>query len=184
MRATPQPSDAELALRAQAGDGDAANQLVTRYRLQVFDQTWRLRLPAGVEFDDVASVGLYTLWRCVMAWSPSGGANFRTYAWTAVKRSIFRAVGEQKEKLDRQPVQVDEDGDDTLDLVPAREPVELPAGVSEWVNELSVVERIVVERTFGLDGTPDEPSKIGKLVGLSIHQVKTARSRAMATLGL
>ncbi|MBP3960943.1 sigma-70 family RNA polymerase sigma factor [Gemmata sp. G18] len=183
MRA-PQPSDAELALRAQAGDRDAADQLVTRYKVQVWRQVWKVKMPAGVEPDDVASVGLYTLWRCVLAWSPNGGAIFRTYAWTAVQRAIFREAGQQKRQLDRQPVQVDEDGDDTLVLVPAREPVELPPGVSEWVGELSVVERIVVERSFGLDGTPDEPSKIGKLVGLSIHQVKTARERAMATLGL
>ncbi|VTS00788.1 rna polymerase sigma-h factor : : Sigma70_r2 [Gemmata massiliana] len=175
-------SDAELAHRAQAGDSNAVNQLVTRYKPQVWRQTWKMRMPAGVEHDDIASVGLQTLWRCVLKWRPDGGASFRVYAWTAVCRALKRAVGREEEVLHRQPVQCDPDsGDDLFDITPAREPVVPPAGIRQWLRELHPTQRLAIERVFGLNGTPDALGVIANDLGLSIPQLKTACQLALAS---
>lgn len=90
-----------LLLAAQRHDRHAQEELLRRYQPLLRAATHRVRLPAGVDRDDIAQEAQIGFLRAVDAWQPQRGA-FPAFAGRCVRNQILHALdsaGAQKHKL-------------------------------------------------------------------------------------
>lgn len=86
-------TDEELVARFQAGDSDAANCLVEKYKQLVRIRARALYL-AGGDREDLLQEGMIGLFKAMRTYRPDheNGASFRTYASVCVSRQMYSAV--------------------------------------------------------------------------------------------
>ncbi len=84
-------SDEEAAAAAQAGDSEALNHIIARYRNYVYQKANTYFL-VGAEKDDVVQEGLIGLYNAVKEFKPEGGSSFKSFASMCISRQIITAV--------------------------------------------------------------------------------------------
>ena len=85
------PSDEELAQAAQAGSGDAASALLTRYRPFVRGKA-RSYFLVGGDDQDVVQEGMIGLFKAIRDYDPDQQMSFRGFAELCVTRQLITAV--------------------------------------------------------------------------------------------
>lgn len=84
-------SDEEVVRIAQAGDEDALNHIIARYRNYVYSKANTYFL-VGAEREDVAQEGLIGLYKAVKEFDASCGSTFKQFASLCVSRQIITAI--------------------------------------------------------------------------------------------
>lgn len=84
-------SDEEVVKIAQAGDNEALNHIIARYRNYVYSKANTYFL-VGAEKDDVAQEGMIGLYKAVKEYSPQEGSSFKHFAGLCISRQIITAV--------------------------------------------------------------------------------------------
>jgi RNA polymerase sigma factor (sigma-70 family) len=84
-------TDRYLVAAAQGGDRHAIESLMHRYERRVLAIVRALRLPRGVEPDDVAQAARLGLLGAIRSWRP-GGPPFRRYAGICARRRAVDAI--------------------------------------------------------------------------------------------
>jgi RNA polymerase sporulation-specific sigma factor len=84
-------TDEELVLLAQAGDSDAEEQLYTRYKPMIKQETRPFYLVGG-DSDDLIQVAMIGLMNAVRCYKEEGKAAFRTYATYCIRNKISSAI--------------------------------------------------------------------------------------------
>jgi RNA polymerase sporulation-specific sigma factor len=98
-----------LLLAAQRDDRRATEELLRRYQPLLRATTHRVRLPVGVDRDDIAQEARIGLLRAVQGWQPERGA-FPAFARRCVRNQILHALdsaGAEKHKLLSHAVSLD-----------------------------------------------------------------------------
>lgn len=174
------PPDEDLVAAAKAGRAAIA-ALIGRHQNIVFKLVGDMHLPSQVDRDDLVQHGLLALARAAEKWEPGRGTKFSSYAWTCVWNALRREAGVETRATEKLHISI---GDDGADEPPAREPLELDAGMRERVESLPVLYRTVASLHFGLDGEPMDWGEIATSVCLSIPQAKRALDMAVAKMRL
>ncbi len=78
----------ELVLRAQQGDEQAAEQLMTRFRPLVQSLAARFSMP-DCDPEDVSQIAMIGLWRAVLCYDPTRKAGFAAFARVCIRRQIL-----------------------------------------------------------------------------------------------
>ncbi|GBC93739.1 RNA polymerase sigma-H factor [bacterium HR15] len=81
----------ELIERAQAGDQEAAEQLLRLYRPLVLGEARHFFLP-GSEPEDVQQIGMIGLWKAILRYNPARRTSFPTFARLCIRRQILSAL--------------------------------------------------------------------------------------------
>lgn len=84
-------SDDEVVNLAQAGDDNALNHIIARYRNYVYSKANTYFL-VGAEKDDVAQEGMIGLYKAVKEYNPCEGSSFKHFAGICISRQILTAV--------------------------------------------------------------------------------------------
>lgn len=84
-------SDEECVRAAQAGDEEALNHVITRYRNYVYSKANTYFL-VGADKDDVAQEGLIGLYKAVKEYKPTVECSFKHFAEICVSRQIITAI--------------------------------------------------------------------------------------------
>ncbi|MBQ3226365.1 MAG: RNA polymerase sporulation sigma factor SigH [Clostridia bacterium] len=84
-------SDETLAIAARAGDSDACEQLVRRYKNFVKIKAKSFFL-VGAEHDDVVQEGMVGLYKAIQSFDPEKRVTFKTFAELCITRHIMTAV--------------------------------------------------------------------------------------------
>ena len=84
-------SDEDLVFRAQSGDGEAVEKLVSRYKSFVSLRSQAFFL-AGADRDDVIQEGMIGLYKAILRFDCARGASFKTFAELCINRQILTAV--------------------------------------------------------------------------------------------
>ena len=87
----PDVSDETLVSRARAGDDDALDALLLRYR-SVARARARSYFLVGADHDDVVQEAMIGLYRAIREFDAERGAGFRTFAELCVSRQILTAI--------------------------------------------------------------------------------------------
>jgi RNA polymerase sporulation-specific sigma factor len=119
--------ETELVLKARAGDGRAADELVRRYRVLARTKA-RSYFLLGADREDVVQEGMIGVYKAIRDFDVSSGTAFRTFAELCVTRQIVsavRAASRHKHgplsssvSIDR-PVADGDDGPTLADVLPA-----------------------------------------------------------------
>ncbi|MCX7925555.1 MAG: sigma-70 family RNA polymerase sigma factor [Fimbriimonadales bacterium] len=78
----------ELVLRAQQGDEQAAEQVMTLFRPLVQSLAGRFYMP-DCEPEDVSQIAMIGLWRAVLCFDPGRNAGFASFARVCIRRQIL-----------------------------------------------------------------------------------------------
>jgi len=81
----------ELIGRAQAGDQEAAEQLLQLYRPLVLGVSRHFFLP-GSDPEDVQQIGMIGLWKAILGYNPARCTSFATFARVCIRRQILSAL--------------------------------------------------------------------------------------------
>ena len=98
-----------MLLAAQRDDRCATEELLRRYQPLLRATTHRVRLPAGVDRDDIAQEARIGLLRAVQGWQPERGP-FAAFARRCVRNHVLHALdsaGAEKHKLLSHAVSLD-----------------------------------------------------------------------------
>lgn len=91
MTDRPQPDDLTLALLAKAGDNQAMEQLINRYKALVRQKASAMFM-IGADSDDVIQEGMIGLFKAIRNFQPDQGASFSTFANICIGTQITDAV--------------------------------------------------------------------------------------------
>jgi RNA polymerase sigma factor (sigma-70 family) len=160
-------------------------------------------------FDELLSEGLETLLRSVDQFDPGRGFRFSTYATTAVRRTLFRALRRQKQMRQQQRRLTEEAAREAL---PRRAGGQAPTTLAFWADEgddpdaqdasaataercppdllrtliaeLTPRERLVLTRRYGLDGgaSPQTLQSLARELGVCKERVRQIELRARQKL--
>lgn len=83
--------DNEMIKRAQAGDQEAAEELMRSY-MELAKNRARLYYMLGGEREDLVQEGMIGLFKAIGSYDPARGASFRTYADLCVNRQMLSAI--------------------------------------------------------------------------------------------
>lgn len=78
----------ELVLRAQQGDEQAAEQVMTLFRPLVQSLAGRFYMP-DCDPEDVSQIAMIGLWRAVLCYDPARKAGFAAFARVCIRRQIL-----------------------------------------------------------------------------------------------
>mgnify|MGYP001853945558 CR=1 FL=1 len=84
-------TDEELSIKAQNGDEDAVNHLLTNYKSLV-NKIARSYFLTGGDMEDIVQEGMIGLYKAIMHYSPDKSASFKTFANTCIKHQIITAI--------------------------------------------------------------------------------------------
>jgi len=174
-----QSSEAARFIQAQAGCIESLNQLMARHDGLV-QAVVRQQVLGELPFEEALQAGRIGLWRAILGFDPAQGSAFSTYAWTCIKRHVWRAV--------KAHAQFEADG------VACQQP-ELPDPAVIWEGEvvrqalLAMVARLparlayVVIACYGLNGHIPLPYRqIGAALGLTGERARQLHTEALARL--
>lgn len=85
------PTDEELVLRSQAGDTEALEAIIERYRGLAKLRT-RSYFLAGAESDDLVQEAMIGLFKAARDYDPQYGASFKTFANICITRQMLTAI--------------------------------------------------------------------------------------------
>ena len=85
------PTDEELVLRSQAGDTEALEAIIERYRGLAKLRT-RSYFLAGAESDDLVQEAMIGLFKAARDYDPKYGASFKTFANICITRQMLTAI--------------------------------------------------------------------------------------------
>lgn len=85
------PMDEELVLRSQAGDTEALEAIIERYRGLAKLRT-RSYFLAGAESDDLVQEAMIGLFKAARDYDPKYGASFKTFANICITRQMLTAI--------------------------------------------------------------------------------------------
>lgn len=91
MSGTETRTDEELILALRSGDGNAEEELYTRYKQQVRRKA-RAFFLIGADKEDVIQEGMIGLYKAVCDFAPDRGSSFRSFADLCIERQIMSAV--------------------------------------------------------------------------------------------
>lgn len=91
MSGTETRTDEELILALRSGDGNAEEELYTRYKQQVRRKA-RAYFLIGADKEDVIQEGMIGLYKAVCDFAPDRGSSFRSFADLCIERQIMSAV--------------------------------------------------------------------------------------------
>ena len=83
--------ETELLLRARAGDEEAVNELLDRYRALARSKT-RSYFLLGADRDDIVQEGMIGLYKAIRDYDDAHGVPFRSFAEICVTRQVLTAV--------------------------------------------------------------------------------------------
>jgi len=86
-----QMSDEELVVIAKAGDIDAEEHLIRKYK-ELVRQKSQFYYIIGADGDDVVQEGMIGLFKAIHSFEQDAGASFRTFADLCVNRQILSAI--------------------------------------------------------------------------------------------
>ena len=84
-------SDEECVEASQAGNDEALNHIIARYRNYVYSKANTYFL-VGADKDDVAQEGLIGLYKAAQEYNPSMGCSFKHFAGICISRQIITAI--------------------------------------------------------------------------------------------
>ena len=84
-------TDEELSKKAQSGDGEAVNLILSKYKSLV-NQLSRSYFLIGGDMEDIVQEGMIGLYKAIMNFSYGRNASFKTFASTCIKNQIQTAV--------------------------------------------------------------------------------------------
>lgn len=178
-----------LALRAREGDCAARNRLIEsnlRYVLKVIFKRWRLDRFPGLQFGDLISEGCMGLIKALRTFDPSREARFLSYADSAIKQSVSRAIWDWKrnrhESLD-EPAFKDESDGSKKDSLPSEEADTDEICACEQVKGLlsflSKREAEIIRLRYWHDLPYEE---VGRQIGISKERVRQSENKALRKL--
>lgn len=83
--------DEELVAKAQAGDDEAEEALIRKYK-EVIRTKAHLYFMVGADSEDVVQEGMIGLFKAIRSYEQEKAASFRTYADVCINRQILSAV--------------------------------------------------------------------------------------------
>ncbi len=86
-----QQKDEILAIKAQAGEEEATNELLVRYK-NLINKLARSYFLMGGDVEDIIQEGMIGLYKAIMRFEPQKNASFKTFATTCVKHQIQTAI--------------------------------------------------------------------------------------------
>lgn len=86
-----------MALRAQQGDLRSLEALLNEYKNLVRAKVG-VKMPAGLDRDDLIQEGMIGLFKAVRAFRPGRGASFKTFAEVLIDRQILSAIRSAQRK--------------------------------------------------------------------------------------
>ena len=84
-------TDEELSIKAQSGDENAVNTLLSKYKSLV-NQIARSYFLTGGDMEDIVQEGMIGLYKAIKHFNNSKTASFKTFASTCIKHQIQSAV--------------------------------------------------------------------------------------------
>jgi RNA polymerase sporulation-specific sigma factor len=83
--------DVEVVVHAQAGDQEAGEHLLSKYRSLVRSRVKSYFL-MGAEREDLLQVGMIGLWQAIVEFNPGKAASFPAFAKVCITRNIISAI--------------------------------------------------------------------------------------------
>ncbi len=173
-------TDEALVLRAQRGDGGAAEEILLRYKSAVRARARQFFLEGG-ETEDLVQEGMIGLYGAIGAYRSESGKSFKNFAYLCVTRRIYdvlRAAGKKPKTEEGSAFDFDNlSGGDTPEdfLIDGESRAELNR---KLMKELSDFEFRVV--TMYLEGL--SYAEIAEIAGKDSKSVDNALSRAKKKL--
>ena len=84
-------TDEQIAIKAQGGNNDCVNSLLSRYKSLV-NKISRSYFLIGGDMEDIVQEGMIGLYKAITHFSPEKTASFKTFATTCIKHQIQNAV--------------------------------------------------------------------------------------------
>jgi RNA polymerase sigma factor (sigma-70 family) len=183
----------QLARRIQRGDPDAKRELIESNLRLVISIAFEHR-GRGVPLADLVQEGCIGLTRAAERFDHRRGLRFSTYAVPWIRYAMGRAVAAWQRQSARMrsldeplydedaPALVDRLPDPSAELHTDADPLE-DERIRRRVAALPPRHRMVVERSFGLGGQPEESlSRIADRLDVSRERVRQLRSNALVRL--
>lgn len=139
-------TDEELIIKAQNGDENAVNTLLSKYK-SLINKLSRSYFLVGGDIEDIVQEGMIGLYKAIMNYSDKKNASFKTFASTCIKNQIQSAVrvaSNEKNKIlsTALPIMEENKGEDEEDEMEIVVPSSLP------LPETQVLERENVKEIF------------------------------------
>lgn len=146
---TQKETDATLLARAQAGEAESLDELMSRHEglvHYVVRQQWR----GSLSYSEAIHAGRIGLWRAIVGYDRERGSGLSSYASVAIRRQVWRAVqeaeGEQRKEKRLRTAMGGIVGEE------AEVNWEVKAALYGMVGRLPDKQRWVVTCYYGLDG--------------------------------
>lgn len=151
-------TDEELLVKAQSGEEDALNELLSKYKSLV-NKITRSYFLLGGEMEDLVQEGMIGLYKAVMHYSTEKVASFKTFATTCIKHQIQTAVkmaSSEKNKMlstafpIAEKVSHEEDNEDTVEII-IPSPLPLPDDTILEKEKLQEIKRLILKTLSPLE---------------------------------
>ena len=176
-----QKEEVELTKKIHEGDRKALDKLV-RANLRFVVTVAKQYQDQGLSMPDLINEGNVGLIKAAEKFDEKRGLKFITYAVWWIRERILNALAAEQRHLARQ----------LLNEIPSPESLitsggqttgSLSADMNHAFNLLSERERLIIERTFGLNGQSEMTlEEIGESLGLSRERVRQIREKAIRKL--
>ena len=171
----------ELSKKIHVGDRVALEKLVKanlRFVVTVANQY----KDQGLSLPDLINEGNVGLIRAAEKFDETRGFKFISYAVWWIRERILNALAEEQKHNSRQ----------LFDELPSPDTLIAPSGLSDEtvsaetnraLNLLGERERLIIERTFGINGQPEMTlDEMGESMGLSRQRVRQIREKSIRKL--
>lgn len=169
---------------AQSGCEECLGRLVCHHEglvHAVIRRSW----VGSTEYDDLLQAGRIGLWRAICGFDPERGTAFSTYAWTIIKRQVWRVVAQEERRRRAPPLPLPPPPDPEASAVAAWQADAIGAALAQALTHLTPRARRVITAAYGLDGQPAcSLAAIGRHYGVSRERVRQWRNDALVLLRL
>ncbi len=167
---------------AQAGCRECLNGLVERHEGLVH-VVLRQQYVGHTAYADLLQEGRIAVWHAILRYDPWRGIAFSSFAYTAIRRQIWRTVKvtERSRVWERRSAELDPAEQVEAAWFWARLQAEVAAAVAQLPERL----RHIVNAYYGLAGhEPQSLQAVGRLHGVSRERVRHLRNDALVLLRL
>ena len=181
-----QEEEIELSKKIHAGDRLALEKMV-KANLRFVATVANQYKDQGLSLPDLINEGNVGLIRAAEKFDETRGIKFISYAVWWIRERILQALAEEQKHNSRQ----------LSDEIPSPDNLIAPSGltgetISAETNQalglLGERERLIIERTFGINGQPEMTlEEIGERMGLSrqrVRQIREKSIRKLRTIGI